>query len=584
MKKNGVQKNQLQKEIRELKRSLKQSTVLAQQEKRNLINKTHQLFILFSVSKKLQEKLTLGDELGLIARGILLARLFHRAIISLFDEDWNRVSVGYGGLTSEEIEAHKNSPPLAPEIWKAIFSPAYRISRSYYIRHDTELASRIKGLPSHIEADQFKGWHPNDMLFIPLKNKKGKILGVLSVDDPYDGLKPTDESLKVLELFAREAASIIERNQLYEDLAQAENYFEKLIQSSSDIIFSGNYDGNFVVFNRSAEKILGYQATDLKETPIAAIFASEKEAGEALGILNKEGQLRNKDTRMRTASGEIIPVSVSASLLYDEDNNLIGTEWIGKDLREILALQEKVIEMEKRMIVHKVIIGLTHRVNNYLQEIITLEKTLEDIFGAAKWQDNENINQEEVNDILTELRSSVLKIRDITKQLTDPSNKLEDVDYIGDLPMINIPEISVERTFKRVSALDKLCQGKKLLVADDDDIIRMGIARFLNKKGFEVDQAKDGREAIDKIHNNDYDLIVSDIKMPHKNGYDVFKAAKDKNSNTCVVLITAFGYDPDHAIVKAVKDGLKGIFLKEKPLEFEKLYEIIEKNLKGFIT
>ncbi|MBN2541523.1 response regulator [bacterium] len=568
------------KRIEELRAELERIRNEAAEEKKTLLSKTQKLVTLFAVSTRLQEVLSLEDELNTIASGISQARLYRRAIISLFDEDWNRINFGYTGLTSKEIEQHKSSKKINKAMWKRIFSSKYKISRSYYIPHDSDLSDEIQGLPSKRKADQFQGWDPQDLLFTPLKNKNGKILGVLSVDDPHDGLRPTENSLQILELFAKEAASIIERNELYNNLAQAENYFKKLVQTSGDIIFSSDYNDRVVVFNKGAEDILGYKYEDVKNKSIIGFFSNENDARVILDNLNQDGNIRGYETKLNTVKGEEIPVSLTATLLYDEDENVIGAEWISKDLRELKGLQEKVIEMERKIVVQKVVIGLAHRVNNYLQEILILEKTLEDLFSTCELREGDDTISSEINNSLNELRSSVLKIKEITNQLKEPTNKLEEVNYIGDLPMISIPEVSVERAFDTPARSKIECSGKQVLVADDDSIVRDGIAKYLFKKGFCVDTAKDGREAIKKINMNEYEIVVSDIKMPHKSGYDVFDAAKDKNAETCVVLITAFGYDPNHAIVKAVKRGLKGIFLKEKPLECERLYDIIERNLR----
>src|SRR3712207_5881663 len=60
---------------------------------------------------------------------------------------------------------------------------------------------------------------------------------------------------------------------------------------------------------------------------------------------------------------------------------------------------------------------------------------------------------------------------------------------------------------------------------------------------------------------NDFNLVVSDIKMPDKTGYDVFAAARKKSQTVPVILMTGFGYDPNHSIVRASQEGLQaGLF------------------------
>ena len=109
---------------------------------------------------------------------------------------------------------------------------------------------------------------------------------------------------------------------------------------------------------------------------------------------------------------------------------------------------------------------------------------------------------------------------------------------------------------------DPLLAGKRVLVADDEEVIRQIVRDVLTACGSQVDAARDGAEAKDLIAANAYDLVVSDIKMPHANGYEVFAAAKARNGQTPVILITAFGYDPNHTIVRARQEGLSAILMK----------------------
>ena len=66
-----------------------------------------------------------------------------------------------------------------------------------------------------------------------------------------------------------------------------------------------------------------------------------------------------------------------------------------------------------------------------------------------------------------------------------------------------------------------------------------------------------------------FDLIVSDIQMPDRNGYEVFAAARKHCPGVPVILMTGFGYDPHHSIVRASQEGLQGVLFK--PFEIELL-------------
>jgi CheY-like chemotaxis protein len=64
---------------------------------------------------------------------------------------------------------------------------------------------------------------------------------------------------------------------------------------------------------------------------------------------------------------------------------------------------------------------------------------------------------------------------------------------------------------------------KKILVVDDDDAIRLMVERVLRREKFEVDSARDGHEAIEKIEKNDYGTVLLDLMMPRVDGHGVLR-------------------------------------------------------------
>ncbi len=127
------------------------------------------------------------------------------------------------------------------------------------------------------------------------------------------------------------------------------------------------------------------------------------------------------------------------------------------------------------------------------------------------------------------------------------------------------------------TAIDPILKGKRVLVADDEDIIRDTIADVMSKAGAVPVTAQDGEDAIAMLRSQRFDIVLSDIKMPNKNGYEVFAATKEVNPACPVILITGFGYDPDHAIVRASREGLAAVLFK--PFKVEQLMAAIHKAL-----
>ena len=78
----------------------------------------------------------------------------------------------------------------------------------------------------------------------------------------------------------------------------------------------------------------------------------------------------------------------------------------------------------------------------------------------------------------------------------------------------------------------------KILVVEDDTMIREGLSEFLSESGYTMVQAKDGKEALEKF-NTDIHLVILDIQIPYINGLDVLKEIR-KESNLPVLILTAF--------------------------------------------
>ena len=78
----------------------------------------------------------------------------------------------------------------------------------------------------------------------------------------------------------------------------------------------------------------------------------------------------------------------------------------------------------------------------------------------------------------------------------------------------------------------------KILVVEDDTMIREGLSEFLSESGYTMVQAKDGKEALEKF-NTDNLLVIEDIQIPYINGLDVLKEIR-KESNLPVLILTAF--------------------------------------------
>ncbi len=89
--------------------------------------------------------------------------------------------------------------------------------------------------------------------------------------------------------------------------------------------------------------------------------------------------------------------------------------------------------------------------------------------------------------------------------------------------------------------------GKKILIVDDEEVILKFLRIHLSKLGYEVREAADGEQAIQQLENDIFDLLICDILMPKKDGWQVLREVKSnpRTKNIPVIILTAKGEDID---------------------------------------
>lgn len=105
-------------------------------------------------------------------------------------------------------------------------------------------------------------------------------------------------------------------------------------------------------------------------------------------------------------------------------------------------------------------------------------------------------------------------------------------------------------------------RGVRVLVADNDDHVRRSAHQLIGRWGGTVETARDGQEAVTMARLADYDAILVDIHLPDLSGYEAYRKLRQTQPNARIVLMTGFGYDPGHSIVKARQDGCRHVLYK----------------------
>ncbi|MHC4976054.1 MAG: response regulator [Planctomycetota bacterium] len=182
-----------------------------------------------------------------------------------------------------------------------------------------------------------------------------------------------------------------------------------------------------------------------------------------------------------------------------------------------------------------------------------ISEPLDDLLHEAEWLKTLGATSEEAAEHAERILADVASIRSRMKSAVQGPRSV----------------LGAEQALKE-SKTDPLIEGRRILIADDEPMIRNTIRDVLQRRGaicFTCTSGVEAIELLEQIQRGEkdaypFDLIVSDIKMPDRNGYEVYSAAKRCDVHTPVILMTGFGYDPHHSIVRASQEGLQCVLFK----------------------
>ncbi len=125
--------------------------------------------------------------------------------------------------------------------------------------------------------------------------------------------------------------------------------------------------------------------------------------------------------------------------------------------------------------------------------------------------------------------------------------------------------------------------SRRVLVVDADNSVRNDAHALLERYGCDVETAHEGGEAVMMVRNCDgqYDVIIADIRLPDISGYDLLLRLREVIDPVPLILMTSFGYDPGHSIVKARQSGLHAKAVLYKPFRLDQLVQTVEAILEA---
>ena len=350
-------------------------------------------------------------------------------------------------------------------------------------------------------------------------------------------------------------------------------YFQKLVESCPDIIISVDRHGTITFYNDGASQNLGFSADEVLGKKVLEIYPSLEEARKVMAAMRANdgegrGRVRNFETRFKTKRGEPIPVTISASIIYDDQGQEIGSIGFAKDIREIRRRDRLVTLAE-------IAIGLSHEINNSLEVLVNQTELMKRYVERVASDEDYLVEADRLDSVASQVR----KIQDITTRMAKMADEGEygTTEYIDGKLMtdLHVDPPSNEKSCARPAPDARYpLSGLSVLVVDDDANICHSLKQLLESERCCIETAASGVYAMEWLARRRFDVVLSDVVMPDMDGYELYQSVKKKMPELPVVLMTAFNYDKDHIIKRSCLQGLQGVIFK-KPVNPTMLKKVL---------
>jgi len=129
-----------------------------------------------------------------------------------------------------------------------------------------------------------------------------------------------------------------------------------------------------------------------------------------------------------------------------------------------------------------------------------------------------------------------------------------------------------------IDSVDEKCGKlmKRILFVDDNEAFRFAFSGLLEKSGYEVDQAEDGRVALQKFTEGRHDLVICDLLMPEVEGLETMRGIREIDKDTKILAISGGGRVSALDYLK-VAQMMGAVVTLAKPFTSEELFEVVEK-------
>lgn len=508
------------------------------------LQRAYRQMVAFSrVSNRIVQEDDLGATCRLFLETIREHSGYRRAVLTLLDAEGHDAQWYFTGLTDADIDyfhAHKMKPAQRA----SIFQDRYKTGNSYCLPASESI--NFGGLRPPGRGGSASGTATaGDLLFIPLYGARGSIVGTVMLDDPKDeAAAPSAEALSSLELFACEVAHAIEKKRL--DLAvksaqaRLQSAQEQLMQAEKMSAIGQLISGVTHELNNPlagvmgfAQLLLGNEVNPKVRKNLERIYNEAVRCQRIVENLLTFSRRHKPEKSLRSLSQVIDSVLELRAYQLQVDDVAVERRYdptLPKTMLDFHQMQQVVLNLINNA--HQAMMQTSGRPRR-LQIATGLEgQTLRVRFADT----GTGIPRDRLDKIFqpffttkepgkgTGLGLSLSRaiIKDHHGILQAESRLGEGTTMTIELPLID----GAEGTDEEGGAPERAAAPQAplhILVVDDEDVLTELLGDYLQGAGHTVDKARDGRAALELARANDYDVILSDLKMPGMDGQGLYE-------------------------------------------------------------
>ena len=302
---------------------------------------------------------------------------FQKVFLSYFtDTPPYREIIGHKGIKKTDLERLKKAK-MPRQKYLKYFEKSVKIgNQSCYIPHSLKsILDKDAVTPGEKTYPKKEDrWNKEDNLLVAMKDTRGRMIGIITVNDSKSGLIPTEETVRPLEIFANMISEIIQRHKLDKIINGSEEKYRELVNNIKIGVFRATPDGRLLEINPSVVEMFGFTSERkfLKvKTPY--LYKNQDDRLKLMKELEENDLAKNKEFVMKKKDGTSFWASLTSTAVRDKSGRIIYYDTVLENISERKDLEEEV----KRLSITDELTGVNNRRffnQNLPDEIKTAER------------------------------------------------------------------------------------------------------------------------------------------------------------------------------------------------------------------